>query len=79
MLISKKDSVAEIICEVVGDKTVIRTLSYPVSHRLILEMVRYSIKLKVTNLRQIIMMKREKNYNLSRSMNRVKPMRKLWT
>ena len=43
--------------EVVGDKSVIRTVSYPVSHMLMLEMVQYSIKLKVLT----IMIKREKN------------------
>ncbi len=29
---------------VVGDKTVIKTLCYPFSHALMLEMVRYSLK-----------------------------------
>ena len=57
MLISRKDSARlqkkQKLCEVDGDKTVIRTLSYPVSHRLMLEMVRYGITLKVTEFRQI--------------------------
>ena len=73
MLIFRKDSARlqkrQKLCEVVGDKTVIRTLSCPVSHRLMLEKVRYSIKLKVNVSTNMI--KREKNESGLKSFSRL--------